>query len=621
MALADQRADLPERRIGRRPRHLEQLGDPGSEGPRLRQRHPLVGQRGPGDPPAAVDLADHAVVRHEHVVQEHLVEQRIAGDLAQRPHLDARARTCPPGSSVIPSCLGAAGSVRAMQIAQAACLASEVQIFWPVSRQPPSARSARVVSPARSEPAPGSLNSWHHRKSPRSVGGRNRCCCCGRAVLDQRGHHPGADHQAGRPDPGGPHLLVDDELLERARRRGPTGRGRCGVTQPSAASRRVRSCAGERRRSRRARPGSADRSSASPSGSFDLDGPAGAGQGQPGHLAPPTHRTGRAARAATSPAGSTGEPRVPRCSRCRRVPGCTRARTRPRRRWRPRRPRSRRSRAGARPALSARPCRPAPRLRSAPAGLSGRARGVPDRRGGLLGRGQHPGAAVLDRLELADRPAELVTDLGVIGGGVRGPVGDAGRLGAEHDRGQAGDRAAGPARSAAGRLARRRRSARIRATGRVRSRLSSAVISRPAASMAAQTSPSLGLHPGDDQVGQAGPEHGRGLPVDDQAAVRARPGPVSPVASGDRAARRPGRPRGRPEPSASPVDQLPAGSGRHSTALASTVGRNAPGTSARPSSSSATASSGRPNPGRRRSSGTCRPRTPCSARAGASDSR
>ncbi len=35
------------------------------------------------------DLADQAVVGHEHVVQEHLVEHRVAGELAQRPHVDA----------------------------------------------------------------------------------------------------------------------------------------------------------------------------------------------------------------------------------------------------------------------------------------------------------------------------------------------------------------------------------------------------------------------------------------------------------------------------------------------------------------------------------------------------
>ena len=117
---------------------------------------------------------------------------------------------------MIPSCLGAAGSVRAMQIAQAACLASEVQIFWPVSFQPPSARTARVVSPARSEPAPGSLNSWHHEVAAQ----RRRqepLLLLRRPVLDQRRDHPGADGQAGSPHPGRPHLLGDDHLLERAR--------------------------------------------------------------------------------------------------------------------------------------------------------------------------------------------------------------------------------------------------------------------------------------------------------------------------------------------------------------------------------------------------------------------
>jgi hypothetical protein len=37
--------------------------------------------------------------------------------------------------------------------------------------------SARVRSPARSDPALGSLNSWHHTWSPRMIGRRN-CCFC-----------------------------------------------------------------------------------------------------------------------------------------------------------------------------------------------------------------------------------------------------------------------------------------------------------------------------------------------------------------------------------------------------------------------------------------------------------
>ena len=70
----------------------------------------------------------------------------------------------------MPLCLGASGSVRARQIAQSASARLEVQTFCPLSSQPPSTFSARVRSDARSEPAPGSLNSWHQTISPRSVG-------------------------------------------------------------------------------------------------------------------------------------------------------------------------------------------------------------------------------------------------------------------------------------------------------------------------------------------------------------------------------------------------------------------------------------------------------------------
>ena len=45
---------------------------------------------------------------------------------------------------------------------------------------------------------------------------------------------------------------------------------------------------------------------------------------------------------------------------------------------------------------------------------------------------------MLDRLELADGPAELVPDLGVIRSGLDGPVGDSARLGAEQDRCETG---------------------------------------------------------------------------------------------------------------------------------------------------------------------------------------
>ncbi len=86
----------------------------------------------------------------------------------------------------MPWCCGTSGSVRARQIPQSARSATEVHTFWPVSRQPPSTRSARVRSEARSEPEPGSENSWHHTSSPRSDGVTNRSRCasvpCSRIV-------------------------------------------------------------------------------------------------------------------------------------------------------------------------------------------------------------------------------------------------------------------------------------------------------------------------------------------------------------------------------------------------------------------------------------------------------
>jgi hypothetical protein len=99
------------------------------------------------------------------------------------PVSSRNGRTSMPGvrmSSMkheMPSCFGASGSVRARQMPQSACCAIDVQTFWPFSNQPPSVRVALVDSDARSEPAPGSLNSWHHVSSPRRVGRIQRSCC------------------------------------------------------------------------------------------------------------------------------------------------------------------------------------------------------------------------------------------------------------------------------------------------------------------------------------------------------------------------------------------------------------------------------------------------------------
>ena len=58
-------------------------------------------------------------------------------------------------------------------------MAREVQIFWPLTFQEPSAcRSARVRIRVVSEPAPGSVtpNAWS-RRSPAAIAGRYRRFC------------------------------------------------------------------------------------------------------------------------------------------------------------------------------------------------------------------------------------------------------------------------------------------------------------------------------------------------------------------------------------------------------------------------------------------------------------
>ena len=79
----------------------------------------------------------------------------------------------------MPLCFGASGSVRARHTPHRALCAADVHTFCPVSDQPPSTRTALVRSDARSEPAPGSENSWHQRNSPRMVAGTKRSICSG----------------------------------------------------------------------------------------------------------------------------------------------------------------------------------------------------------------------------------------------------------------------------------------------------------------------------------------------------------------------------------------------------------------------------------------------------------
>ena len=53
--------------------------------------------------------------------------------------------------------------------------ATVVQTFWPLTTHSSPSRTARVASPATSEPAPGSLNSWHQISWLHASGRRSRC--------------------------------------------------------------------------------------------------------------------------------------------------------------------------------------------------------------------------------------------------------------------------------------------------------------------------------------------------------------------------------------------------------------------------------------------------------------
>ena len=52
-----------------------------------------------------------------------------------------------------------------------------VQIFWPLTIQSSPSFTAVLRRPARSDPAAGSLKSWHQISSPVIIFGIQRCFC------------------------------------------------------------------------------------------------------------------------------------------------------------------------------------------------------------------------------------------------------------------------------------------------------------------------------------------------------------------------------------------------------------------------------------------------------------
>ena len=64
-------------------------------------------------------------------------------------------------NQVRPRCLGLSQSVRARQNPQSARCAYVLQIFWPFRIQVSPSRTARVRTPARSDPPEGSEKNLH----------------------------------------------------------------------------------------------------------------------------------------------------------------------------------------------------------------------------------------------------------------------------------------------------------------------------------------------------------------------------------------------------------------------------------------------------------------------------
>ena len=150
----------------------------------------LVDEHGAGHGPALVDLADDVVVGELDVVEELLAEVFAAADLLDRLHGHPGRSTPhrePRETTVLRDVPVGAGQAHAV-VAKAAPV---LQIFAPLRIQRSPSRSARVRTPARSEPAPGSEKNCTQISSPESIFGMWRRLKSARGV---REHRPRARH-------------------------------------------------------------------------------------------------------------------------------------------------------------------------------------------------------------------------------------------------------------------------------------------------------------------------------------------------------------------------------------------------------------------------------------------
>ena len=120
----------------------------------------LVHQNGDRDRPASLNDTQPQRVVDRSLVEEHLAELGVAGDLTQGTHEHAglfhrhEERGDPP-------VLRGVGIGTGEEQAERREATQMVHTFCPRTNHVSPSRAALVASPARSEPAPGSENSWH----------------------------------------------------------------------------------------------------------------------------------------------------------------------------------------------------------------------------------------------------------------------------------------------------------------------------------------------------------------------------------------------------------------------------------------------------------------------------
>ncbi|SKX83721.1 Uncharacterised protein [Mycobacteroides abscessus subsp. abscessus] len=197
--LPTQRVDLTQQRV-----HL--LAES-----RTTHRHTFVGECRTSQPPAAVDLTDHALVGHEHVVEKNLVEVGLTRQLAQWSDVDARRRHVDQevGDPLVFRRLG----IRARETDPPLRV---VRLRGPdlLPCQTPTALDAN--SPGAQRRKVGACLGFAEQLAPDDVADEGRmhetCVLLGCSVREDRRDRPCPDHEVGTFDARAFELGVDEQL-------------------------------------------------------------------------------------------------------------------------------------------------------------------------------------------------------------------------------------------------------------------------------------------------------------------------------------------------------------------------------------------------------------------------